>query len=67
MVCKVCASRSQVRVNAEAALTLTKLKPALRNSPVYVTGTSTVCLDCGSLLLKVPKPKLTSLRKLVKD
>lgn len=67
MTCRMCASRRQVRVNAEVALTLAKLRPAVKNGPVYVIGTSTVCLACGSLVLKVPKAKLMPLRKIVEE
>jgi hypothetical protein len=58
MVCKSCASKNQVRLNAELVLTSAKLKSALQDTPLYLISKPVVCFDCGFTEFRVPKPKL---------
>jgi hypothetical protein len=63
MPCKLCASKNQVRLNAELALTSAKLKSALQDPPLYLIAKPVVCLDCGFVQLRVPRPKLKVLKE----
>ena len=62
MLCKLCASKNQVQLNAELVLTSAKLKSALQDNPLYLIAKPVVCFDCGFALLRVPKPKLDLLK-----
>ena len=62
MPCKSCASKTQVRLNAELVLTSPKLKSALQDAPLYLIAKPVVCLDCGFFQLRVPHPKLKLLK-----
>jgi hypothetical protein len=63
MLCKLCRSKNQVRLNAELVLTSEKLKSALQDTTLYLIAKPVVCFNCGFVQLKVPKPKLRLLKE----
>jgi hypothetical protein len=63
MLCELCGSKNQVRLNAELALTSPKLKTALRNTTLYLIAPARVCFGCGFAQVKIPKSKLKQLRE----
>jgi hypothetical protein len=63
MLCKLCGSKNQVRLNAELVLTSEMLKSAVQDTTLYLIAKPVVCFDCGLVQLKVPKPKLRLLKE----
>jgi len=63
MPCKSCASKNQVRLNAELVLTSPKLKSALKDTPLYLIARPVVCFDCGFFQLRIPRSELKLLKQ----